>query len=565
VTLKVALAIGARAAHRSALSDAELLPISSVGGIASASYLDRGQPQEAALVAARALEASERRRDDSAQVRACLALANGCERLGQREFALEKLSQALLLSARLPSHMPERALVLQSVAASLFRHGKRREAKEKATEALKAAMASSHPVLIDQCRLALAAGKADGPRGFLALLQIRGLRRTLERQGSRRWLAGALQLMAVGYQRLRIGRLARRSLRKSLEIAAEEPYVGAPQGLPLDTDSLLRMAVQAGICHESVGTLLGVGTQEARGILAPYFAHKKPAVRKRAEEAMAGLDMGVGKGQEVRLLWPGLPEGEGDQPAELFLRTFGGLVPYVGGQAAEWPSADARNLVAYLLVNRSLPIPLERALGELWPGVEAAQSNLRLQVGLYQLRETLGAGYPPIDPALDGEGVLFWDGAGCSVDSEAFREAIERAHQQLGEGSDPVIPSAAVSLLEEAVDLYRGAFLADVDFDWCRSERGEMRSRLQWALRVLVDYYMARREWGQAVNHGTRFLRIAPLQEEMARNLMICHHQMGDRDGTLATYLELRRQIARKRASWPSKETQELRVQLLGM
>lgn len=560
--LAASLALSGRAVQRSALLGTEILALSNAGGTAASAYLERGQLQEAAVVAAMSLESAGRCGDEAAQVRSDLALFMATERLGQREFSLERLSRALTLSAKLPPHWHEHTMALQATAASLFRLGKRKEAAEKARQALQAAMATSHRVLIDQCRLMATVGEMAGLRLPLALLRLRRLCGELKKRDSRHWLSGALQLLGLGYWRLGLRWLAQSSLKRSLQLAAGESYAGPPPSLP-ETAKLLELAARGGVDHEMAGSLLGVGVAKAREVLAPLLSQKKPSLRKRAEETLDGIELGIGRAPEVRLLWPGLAEGEGEVHGDLSLRTFGEFGASVDGKAVEWPSEDARNLAAYLLVRRGRAVPAEEALRELWLNSEPAQANVRLQVALYRLRETLGAGYPPVDPVLDGQRTLLWEGVGCSIDVEAFREGLSRAGHRMETEKPPVLSGLTVSLLEDALELYQGAFLAGVDFDWCRSMRGELRDQLLWGARLLVSHYMAVGDWQRAIRYGLKSVRSNPLQEDVARDMMVCYHRLGDMDAVLRQYRDLKRQLARARGAWPSPETVDLHLRLL--
>ena len=101
--------------------------------------------------------------------------------------------------------------------------------------------------------------------------------------------------------------------------------------------------------HEKAGNLLGVELAEAKKIISPLTASKKPALMARAREAIAGIETGAGRPQNVRLMWPGLADSDNYDNAELLICVFGQFEAFLDGEYVEWPSSDARDLAAYLL------------------------------------------------------------------------------------------------------------------------------------------------------------------------------------------------------------------------
>lgn len=558
------LALSARAVQRAALWGRETLAINIAGGSASAAYLERGLLGSSLKVARGLLATSQRLRDLGGQVRALLALSMAMELSGERDRGKEMLDRARELSERLAAGRPERALVLRWSAASLLRMGKRKEGLERARAALQAARESDHRPLTDQCQLVLAAGEMVGARVPVVMGRVRRLIGSLQGSDNRRWLAAGLRLVAEGYDRLGLRWQAQAHLRRSLALAAEGVWIGMPLGLPSSEGRLLALAVRKGIAHETAATMLGVDPTEAERRLAPLLGHRDPRVRSRAEQTLKGMRQGLGRAPAPRLTWPAIDSASDGERIEVSLHSLGRFDARVGGVLVEWPSVDARNLSAYLLVRLGVAVPREELLRDVWPQDEPWKANLRLHEALFRIREALGAGYPPVDPRLDGEGVYRWDGNGCAIDAERFRGLVAEARVLVGEASPTDLPGRAVGLLEEAVSLYRGEFLDGLEFAWCEAPREDLRRQLLWATRVLMDHYIALQRWRDAIRHGRKSLESDPLQEDVVRDLMVCHFRLGDRPAVDRLYRESKRLLAMESARWPSEETRELRLRLLG-
>ncbi len=567
-----ALALSGRAVQRARLLGMDVVAISDIGGPVSSIYLDRGQRQEALAVAEIALAASEKLRDEFGQLRALLVQAATLEGLAQREAAGEILAGVLDRTSKLPARRSERTLALQAVSAFLLRRGRQKEGLGKARRAMEEATASSHQILIDQCCLIEAAGQMSGPRMPMVLARIRRLNDTFKRSDNRRWLSAGHRLLAQGYGQLGLRWQARSHLRTSLAIAAEQSYVSMPLGLPVKADRLFLLAVREGVAHEVAGTLLGVDPASGSRLLDPLLHQKNPERRSRAEQAAKGSEKGLGGAVQARLGWPGGESGERRQepaPAEegrerVDLRSLGDFHAVVGGERVEWASEDARDLAAYLLVHRTVAMLRERVLHDLWTDEDPAIANVRLHEALYRIRESFGPGFPPVDPALDGEGVYRWEGAGCAMDVESFRDLLGRVRRLLDRETPPVLSGQVVSLLQQAVELYQGEFLGGFAFPWCEAPREELRGLLLWATRLLIDHQMALQGWREAIRYGLKSLKSDPLQEDVVRDLMVCYFRAGDRGAVDRQYRELKRLLARDRGAAPSEETRQLRFKLLG-
>ena len=558
-----ALALTGRAVERSTLLGTEELAVALTGGLVASVYLERDQPEEAVAAAERAWDASDRLRETAGSLRARLALLRAGKTANPRSGWDVEADELLDLANKMPARHPERALVLQVMAAELLRQGKRKDGARTARMALDAAVATTHQPLIEQCQLLVAASEAMGPGVLGLLMRTRRVRDALTESDSRRWLSASQRLLAQWYALLGLGWRARANLEKSLVVAAAGGHIGMPLGLPSRSETLLSLAVRHDVVPELAGTLLGADPTRGGRLLASSFSQKNPELRARAEKAAKGLEAGFGKAPRPRLPWPGLAD-RGDNVEQVALQALGGINPFVDLKRVEWPSSDARNLAAYFVVNRDTALPRETLLHDVWPDTAAAEAHVRLQVALYKIRETLGAGYPQVDLRLESRGSYRWSGEGCLIDVEHFRELFRESEQLLVGEEPPVLTERTAGVLEEAVSIYQGEFLPDLDFGWCVGQREELRSQLLRTTRLLMDHYMALQRWRDAIRYGMKSLKSDPLQEEVVRDLMVCYFRIGDRGSVMQQYREVKRLLAKERGEWPSEETRKVRVRLLG-
>ena len=561
---QAALALSGRAVQRAALYDGESVAMGRAASLASVAYLDRGLPDHALVAAERGLAAAQRLRDALGTVRSRTLLAAALERLGDAAWD-DVLGMALEEAEKLPGDREESAAALLLRAVSLSRRGKGAEAETCAQRSLDGARACRHQPLADQAALVLATRLVRGPRVAIGLRLALRLADAFARSGSARWLSMAHQTLATAYDRLGLQWRAARHLGQALSISAEQGFVGASLDPPADRERLLLLAVRKAVGEAEAASLLGVAAAGAEGLLAPIArANGDPGMAERARRAMKGAERGAAALRVPRVAWPDLHRGAVVGRSRVALHSLGRFWASVDGEVVDWPSADARDLAAFLLVHRCRATPRDDVLRGVWVEEGLAVANVRLHVALYRLREALGPGYPPVDPLLEGTGTYRWDGEGCGLDLEEFRSMVADAARMLEGESPPVLSEKLVSLLENAASIYHGELLEGLPFDWCVAPREELRGRLLWLARLLMDHYMALRRWRDAIRVGLQSLKSDPLQEDVVRDLMVCYFREGDRRSADGCYRELKRKLARDRGTMPSAATVRLYMELLG-
>lgn len=230
------------------------------------------------------------------------------------------------------------------------------------------------------------------------------------------------------------------------------------------------------------------------------------------------------------------------------LDCLGGLRLTLNGKPLALPSLKARLLLCYLAVS-GRPHTREALAGLLWSEMseEAARANLRTM--LPKLRQALGS-YVTI-----GRDTVAFDRAGAyRLDVELFLNNLT------GLAGDADIPR-----LREAVDLYRGDFLADVHpegaplfEEWLLGQRERLKGLAVGALHVLAAHHTERQEWVAATDYLGRLLALEPWREDSHRQLMTMLALSGQRDAALAQFGACRRTLREELGLEPSAETVKL-------
>ena len=275
-----------------------------------------------------------------------------------------------------------------------------------------------------------------------------------------------------------------------------------------------------------------------------------------------------------------------DVPQKLSIYALGPVQVFRGQQLlTEWAYLDSAELLFYLLQhtrkpNRKSgqePVRPEDLHGktreqiglELWPDASPQQLSSKLKSRLYDLRRGLG----------DGEWVLFENGQYKFNYIRAYWFDVEIFEEQVAEGERlmSTSPAKAIACLQEAVQLYRGDFLADLRQRRARKEQ-RFDEEAEWAGRewyiaqqeaLQVVYQRALHKLGQLLFRARSFEQAAEVyrlaaakddyDDEAHHGLILCLALQGKRSQALEQY---RRLLKRRSDTSPAPEIVELAERL---
>ena len=216
-----------------------------------------------------------------------------------------------------------------------------------------------------------------------------------------------------------------------------------------------------------------------------------------------------------------------------------------GGRPIEIGRGKPRALLALLALNAGKPMPAERLIDELWDDAPPATAATALQVYVSKLRKALGEG---AIRTIAGGYVL----AGGDVDLDRFRELVAEAAR--------AEPPLAVRLLDEALALFRGPPLADVELPLEAARLEELRvaareRRCAAALALGGGDDLVPELEALAAEH--------PLRESFRAQLMLALYRAGRQADALAAYRDARQRLVDELGIEPSPRLQELEQAIL--
>lgn len=190
----------------------------------------------------------------------------------------------------------------------------------------------------------------------------------------------------------------------------------------------------------------------------------------------------------------------------------------------------ARATLAFFMLNPGEGFSRERLLGTLYESHSVANPRKALINDLYAIRSGLE------NHGVDASRLLAEDGAGIGMPASMVIGTDVGKFDSVAESGMISDESEGLVRLEEAMELYSGDLLPDLDADWCLFERERLRDLFIVAGEKLVAVYLAQRAFAKALPLCRRLLQADDLLEQIHRALMWCHYAAGNRAAALRHY-----------------------------
>ena len=236
----------------------------------------------------------------------------------------------------------------------------------------------------------------------------------------------------------------------------------------------------------------------------------------------------------------------------LEFRVLGPLEILDGDTPVPLGGRNQRALLTLLLLRANEAVSAERLVDQMWGEHPPRTATTSLQNTVVQLRKLLGPGLLHTRPT----GYLL-EVDGSQLDLACFDELVRRAR-------DAAEPPERALLLREALALWRGAPLADMELE--TFAQGEIRRLEELRLGALEDRIAAELESGanaQLVAEIESLVREHPLRERLRAHLMLALYRSGRQAEALSAYHEARRTLVEDHGLDPGPELQALHGSIL--
>lgn len=213
-------------------------------------------------------------------------------------------------------------------------------------------------------------------------------------------------------------------------------------------------------------------------------------------------------------------------------------------------------LLAFLILERNRPVPLEELAGLLWPvqppdaGAPNALKALlhRVRTGLDQLGEGMGRAL-----LLNREGRCQWNPeASVDLDVERFQRLCRQAEEAAAR-------EERLNLSLDALALYQGELLPELNgHPWAAAKAEAPRLSYLQAVLNALPLLGGQDRWTEAAELAGRALKLAPGQEELCHWRMEALLRLGRRDEAAQVYEAFQERLLAKLGVIPSDSLRAL-------
>jgi DNA-binding SARP family transcriptional activator/pimeloyl-ACP methyl ester carboxylesterase len=241
---------------------------------------------------------------------------------------------------------------------------------------------------------------------------------------------------------------------------------------------------------------------------------------------------------------------------------FGILGPLeiaAGGQPLPVQGARTRAVLAMLLVHANQVVPADRLTAELWAGQPADRAAASLQVRVSQLRKALRAAGEADRLVTRPPGYLIRVTPG-ELDAPRFEHLARDGETALAAGDGAL----AARRLDEALGLWRGAALADVDdAPFAQAEARRLEERRLAALESRAEARLACGGHRELIGELETLTAAHPLRERLWAHRMLALYRAGRQAEALRAYRDLRAILTGELGIEPSPALRELEGRIL--
>jgi len=226
-----------------------------------------------------------------------------------------------------------------------------------------------------------------------------------------------------------------------------------------------------------------------------------------------------------------------------------------------WRYARPRELLLYLMSH-----PDGRTREQIglvfWPESSSIQVKNNFHVMLHHVRKSLGRA-DLVTFERERYRINWEIEGGVSFDARAFESLVQPALRTVKSSRPSESVEQAVSRLREALTLYRGDFLADVEAgDWHLEIRDRLRRLSTEAAIALGDVSMSRDAYREAADSFARAVAVDELNEGAWRRLLVALARGGERSEALRRYERLVETLKADLGAEPDKDTKLLHERL---
>jgi DNA-binding SARP family transcriptional activator len=236
-------------------------------------------------------------------------------------------------------------------------------------------------------------------------------------------------------------------------------------------------------------------------------------------------------------------------------RILGPLEVRHEGRPVHIEGAKERALLAFLLLHAGDPVSADRLIDELWGEAPPPTARKSVQVRVAQLRRALGP-----DVLLTRRDAYLVRLQPNQLDLHRFEQLVSAGEQAL-EGGDA---AAAVRTLNEALALWRGTALADLEYEsFAQAAIARLEEMRVHALELRVDAQLELGHHGRVIVELEELVVAHPFRERLRGQLMLALYRDSRQAEALDFYRRTRDELVGELGIEPGPMLQQLQQAIL--
>jgi DNA-binding SARP family transcriptional activator/pimeloyl-ACP methyl ester carboxylesterase len=220
--------------------------------------------------------------------------------------------------------------------------------------------------------------------------------------------------------------------------------------------------------------------------------------------------------------------------------------------------ARARALLATLIVHANHVVAADQIIDEVWPDLPADKAAASLQVRLSGLRKLFRSAEPEDRLVTRAPGYLL-QVAATELDARRFEEGAVAGNGMLAAAE----PARALSYLDEALRLWRGAALVGIDTPSARTEAGRLEELRLAAMEARAQALLDCGRLPELIADLETLATANPLREKLWYQWMLALYRAGRQADALHAYRELHAILAEQLGIEPGAALRDLHGQIL--
>jgi len=319
--------------------------------------------------------------------------------------------------------------------------------------------------------------------------------------------------------------------------------------------TIVAQAAQAASRLERIYPLVAVGS-DVKDMLKDF--EQEPGAGDFARQLLDQIEEFDQERPRLRRLIREQDDQASLSPPELNIRAFGETLVELNGKPVtrpEWANQRKVRELFFLLLENPGGLTKEAIADDLWPGGELHQLPKQFNNAIYRLRRALGKETVSFDQE-NGRYRFNW-GMDYRYDVKSFQAKLEQARSV----KDLHVQIAAI---KEAIELYRGTYLPDVEGVWAEPIRERLRRIYIEAVLVVAQFYFQNADYEETLGYCGRIFLEEPCQEAAHRLAMRVHVASGNRPEAARQYERCKLALQLYLGLLPSTETESLFEQLVG-